>query len=153
MTLGTTMTTPAPPSDLVARLVALKYPADEAAAKTRSIYERILRDSPRVTAGNFAQIAPADLALMYELYDEHFFAGGMRQLVKASGAPLRFELSGRLTRSAGLTKRFSPRARGGAAPAPPTRFEISLSTTLLFQSFRDVERTVRVNGLVCGDRL
>jgi hypothetical protein len=147
------MTAPAPVSEVSRRLVELRYPSDEAAAKARAIYERILRDSPRVRAGNFTQIAPADLSLMYELYDEHFFGGGLNQLVKASGAPLRFELSARLTRSAGLTKRFSPRTRRGMPPAPPTRFEISLSTALLFQSFRDVERTVRVNGLVCKDRL
>src|SRR5262245_60676062 len=140
-------------ADLGRRLAVLRYPDDEATAKAKAIYERILRDSPRVRAGNFTQIAPADLALMYELYDEHFFAGGLRELVKASGAPLRFELSARLTRSAGLTKRFSARPRKGMPPPPPTRFEISLSTTLLFQSFRDVERTVRVNGLVCNDRL
>src|SRR5262249_45372976 len=34
-----------------------------------------------------------------------------------------------------------------------TRYEIVISTTLLFQTFQDVERTVRVNGLVCHDRL
>jgi hypothetical protein len=158
MTLETTkaMTAPAPVparADLPQRLVELRYTSDEVVARAKAIYERILRDSPRVRVGNFTQIAAADLTLMYELYDEHFFAGGLGQLVKASGAPLRFELSGRLTRSAGLTKRFSPRTRKGAPPAPPTRFEISLSTTLLFQSFRDVERTIRVNGLVCNDRL
>lgn len=148
------MTAPASANaDLIRRLVELRYPSDEVAARTKAIYERILRDSPRVRAGNFTQIAAADLTLMYELYDERFFAGGLAQLVKASGAPLRFELSARLTRSAGLTKRFSPRTRPGAPPAPPTLFEISLSTTLLFQSFRDVQRTIRVNGLVCNDRL
>jgi hypothetical protein len=150
------MTPPAPApaaAEIARRLVNLRYTADEAAARARIIYQRVLRDSPRVTSGNFTQIAPADLALMYELYDEHFFAGGLGKMVKASGAPLRFELSARLTRSAGLTKRFAVRTRKGHPPAPPTRFEIALSTALLFQSFRDVERTVRVNGLVCNDRL
>jgi hypothetical protein len=144
---------PAPAAEVARRLIALCYSSEDAAARTRAIYQRVLRDSPRVTSGNFTQIAPADLALMYELYDEQFFAGGLAQLLKASGAPLRFELSGRLTRSAGLTKRFAAKARRGGPPHPPTRFEIVLSTTLLFQSFRDVERTVRVNGLVCNDRL
>src|SRR5437899_1065187 len=126
----TAMTVPALAADAARRLVALRYPSDEVAARARAIYERVLRDSPRVTAGNFTQIAPADLALMYELYDEKFFAGALRQLVEASGAPLSFDLSARLTRSAGLTKRYSARTRKGAPPAPPARFEISLSTTL-----------------------
>src|SRR5262249_51456206 len=38
-------------------------------------------------------------------------------------------------------------------PAPEVRYEITLSTSLLYQTFKDVERTVRVNGLVCADRL
>lgn len=142
-----------PLSDAAARLVALRLTADDAAARARAIYERLTSDSPRVKAGNFTQIAPADLALMYELYDEGFFGGDLSRLVKASGAPLRFELSARLTRSAGLTKRYGTRVKPGAPPAPATRFEIVLSTALLFQTFRDVERTVRVNGLVCADRL
>jgi hypothetical protein len=148
------MTHPAPAADEIARrLTDQRYPPDEAAARARAIYERVLRDSPRIRAGNFTQIAPADLALLFDLYDERFFGGGLRRLVTASGAPLNFDLSGRLTRSAGLTKRFSPRPRKGAPPPPPSRFEIALSSTLLFQTFRDVERTVRVNGLVCADRL
>jgi hypothetical protein len=74
-------------------------------------------------------------------------------LVQASGAPLIFTLSQRLTRSAGLTKRFAPRTRKGSPPSPASRYEIVLSTTLLFQSFKDVDRTIRVNGIVCKDRL
>src|SRR5262249_48871541 len=81
--------------------------------------------------------------------DQHFFAGTVRQLVNASRAPLSFQFSARLTRSAGLTKRFAP--RGHAATA--SRFEIVLSSSLLYQTFTDIDRTVRVNGVVCNDRL
>ncbi len=125
----------------------------EVLSRTRTIYETVLRQSPRVTVGNFNCIAPSDLALLFELYDEKFFAGGARQLVQASGAPLIFNLSQRLTRSAGLTKRYAPRMPRGAPPPPASRYEITLSTALLFQTFRDVERTIRVNGIVCNDRL
>jgi hypothetical protein len=135
------------------RLVGLRYSQPEVAERTRAIYETVLRQSPRIIAGNFSCVAPADLALMFDLYDEKFFAGGARQLVQASGAPLIFALSRRLTRSAGLTKRFAPRTRKGSPPAPASRYEITLSTTLLFQTFKDVERTIRVNGVVCNDRL
>lgn len=148
------MNQPAPaPAEIAPLLVGIRFSADEVAARTRAIYQRVLRDSPRVRAGNFTQIAPADLALLFELYDEQFFSGGLGALVRGTGAPLDFQLSARLTRSAGVTKRFAPRLRPGEPPAPPTRFEIALSTTLLFQTFRDVQRTIRVNGLVCNDRL
>jgi hypothetical protein len=135
------------------RLVALRYPEPEVHARVRAVYEAVLRNSPRITTGNFTSIAPADMALLFDQYDEKFFAGSVRQLITASGAPLGFALSPRLTRSAGLTKRFAPRQRKGSPPVPASRYEIILSSTLLFQTFKDVERTIRVNGVVCNDRL
>src|SRR5262249_44656275 len=36
---------------------------------------------------------------------------------------------------------------------PALHYEIVLSATLLYQTFSDVTREVRVNGLVCADRL
>jgi hypothetical protein len=141
------------PVPTVARLTALRYSPEEVTGKVRAIYEAVLRQSPRITTGNFTAAADSDLALLFELYDEHFFQGGLAQLVRASGAPLSFQFSPRLTRSAGLTKRYAHRPRRGQPPPPASRYEIALSSTLLFQTFRDVERTVRVNGVVCGDRL
>lgn len=135
------------------RLVAARVPAEQVASRTRQIHDAVLRGSARITRGNFEHAADTDLALLFDLYDQHFFDGGLRRLVSASGAPLLFHFSGRLTRSAGLTKRFAPRPRRGEPPPPPSRFEIVLSSPLLFQTFRDVERTVRVNGVVCNDRL
>jgi hypothetical protein len=147
------MTTPLDTADLARRLVQRAYPADEVARKTRAIYEAVLRRSACITCGNFEQIAPEDMELLFDLYDGEFAGGDLRRLLDASAAPLTFTLSARLTRSAGLTKRYAPRARRGGPPAPAQRYEIVLSSTLLFQTFRDVERTIRVNGLVCGDRL
>jgi hypothetical protein len=141
------------PDDLARRLVERAYGPADVARKTRAIYDAVLRRSAHITKGNFEGVSPDDLELLFELYDKNFYAGDLGGLLRASGAPLRFELSARLTRSAGLTKRFATRPRrGGPAPAV-SHYEIVLSTTLLFQTFRDVERTVRVNGLVCNDRL
>jgi hypothetical protein len=127
-------------------------PPDEIAARTRAVYDAVLRRSRHITAANFTACAASDLELLFELYDEGFFAGAVGGLVRATGAPLTFHFSPRLTRSAGLTKRFAPRRRSTVAP-PPSRFEIVLSSSLLFQTFTDVSRTVRVNGVVCHDRL
>jgi hypothetical protein len=134
-----------PSPDAGARLLALRYSPAEVAVRSLAVYEALLRDSPRVRAGNFTFIAPPDLALLFELYDTHFFAGRLRQLLHAAGTPVFFKLSHRLTRSAGTTTRLT---RHGAV-----HYEIAISTALLFQSFQDVHRTVRVNGLVCHDRL
>ncbi|MFO0845461.1 MAG: hypothetical protein U0797_24270 [Gemmataceae bacterium] len=141
------------PQDLSRRLVERSYPSDVVANKVRAIYHAVLTRSPCITRGNFESVSPADLELLFELYDEQFYAGDLGGLLRASGAPLRLVLSARLTRSAGLTKRFATRPRRGGPPPAVSRYEIVLSTTLLFQTFRDVERTVRVNGLVCNDRL
>jgi hypothetical protein len=139
--------------EIARRLVALRFSPEEVAVRNRAIYDTVLRQSPRITTGNFTGAAGADLELLFDLYDERFFAGDVRRLVQACSAPLSFDFSTRLTRSGGLTKRYAPRTPRGAPPAPASRFEISLSSTLLMQTFRDVERIVRVNGLVCADRL
>jgi hypothetical protein len=145
------MSTPA--NDVARSLIALRYPPDAVAGMARDIYQAVLHDSPHVRQGNFTSIASHDLALLFDLYDARFFAGRVRQLLDAAGAPLSFHLSPRLTRSAGVTKRFVARRLPPGVAAPATRYELSLSSTLLFQTFHDVERTIRVNGLVCKDRL
>src|SRR5262245_33065253 len=96
--------------ELAGRLVARQITPDEVALGTKRIYEAVLRQSARVSTGNFTSAADSDLALLFDLYDEHFFAGDLHKLVRASGAPLTFTLSSRLTRSAGLTKRFAARS-------------------------------------------
>jgi hypothetical protein len=139
-------------ASLAQPLLALRYTPAEVAVRTRRIYDDLLRTSPRVRAGNFTAIARADLALLFGLYDATFFNGGLRKLLDAAGAPLELRLSPRMTRAAGLTKRFSPRPPRGV-PAPATCYEIAISTTLLFQTFQDVQRPIRVSGLECRDRL
>jgi hypothetical protein len=150
------MIDPAKANDLegVQRFLAgVQYPADFVARACREIHDQLLRDSPRIRADNFAHIATTDLALLFDLYDATFFDRRLRQLLDAGKSPLSFQLSRRLTRSAGSTTRFQPRrVKAGAAPEP-TRYEIAISTNLLFQTFAGVERTVRVNGLVCRDRV
>jgi hypothetical protein len=149
------MSTAVPPASEIARaLISLRYSSENIAGLTKSIYDAILRDSAHLRQGNFTRISTADLSLLFDLYDGGFFSGGLRQLLQAAGAPLTFHLSARLTRAAGTTKRFrTRRAAPGATPAQGARYEIALSTTLLGQTFQDVQRTIRVNGLVCHDRL
>jgi hypothetical protein len=146
------MSSPAPPVEIARRVAALRYPPEMVATMTRGIYETMLRDSPRLRQGNFTSIATADLSLLFDLYDATFFARDVRALLVAEGAPLLFHLTRRLTRSAGTTKRFAPRRSAGGAVSA-VRYEIAVSTTLLFQTFRDVERTIRVSGIECHDRL
>src|SRR3954468_8584293 len=110
---------PPPDVEAVRRLLALRPPPELIAEKSRAVYEAVLRESPRVRTGNFTTIAPADLALLFDLYDAHFFAGQFKRLLDAGHAPLSFKLSRRLTRSAGTTTGFRERRPGG----PAVRYE------------------------------
>jgi hypothetical protein len=143
---------PALDAEAVRRLLAVRYPPAVVADKARAVYRALLTDSPRVRDGNFSFIAPPDLALLFELYDGHFFDGQLRRFLDAGPSPLEFKMSPRLTRSAGLTTRLQERAGDGVA-SPAARYEIAISVPLLFQSFKEVQRMVRVNGLVCRDRV
>jgi hypothetical protein len=134
-------------------LLGLHHPSEVVAARTRTIYDALCRDSPRVRHGNFDFIAPPDLALLFDLYDAHFFDGGLRPPLQAGGTPMFFKLSHRMTRTAATTTRFERRGRAAPVRGPDVHYEITVSIPLLFQTFGDVDRTVRVNGLVCHDRL
>jgi hypothetical protein len=129
------------------------YSSAEIAEKTRGVYGDFLRQSPRVHGGDFTRLAVPDLALLFDLYDCRFFEHSLSQLLAANGNPLTFRMSRRLTRTAGTTSRFPPRRFRPGLPPMPARYEIAISATLLSQTFGDVQRPVRVNGLLCRDRV
>jgi hypothetical protein len=87
---------------------------------------------------------------MVRLYDQAFFEGRLVPLAKREG--LEFALSSRMTRNAGKTVTRYPRGyrRGSRRQR---KFEIVLSSSLLFQTFHDVHRPVEVTGIVCRNRL
>ncbi|MCI0462413.1 MAG: hypothetical protein L0Z62_36135, partial [Gemmataceae bacterium] len=103
--------------------------------------------------GNFTSIGNPDLALLFDLYDAGFFGGKLRQTLQTAGSLLHFRLAARMTRAGGKTTMTRPRRAPGQGASQPPHFEIAISTTLLFQTYQDIERTVRINGFVCADRL
>ncbi|WP_437227262.1 hypothetical protein SH661x_000258 [Planctomicrobium sp. SH661] len=112
----------------------------------REIQRTLLTESRVIDAANFTQFHPADLQRLFDLYDSYFFAGNCRQ--QLGKTPLKFRISSRMTSAGGKTTRFSRRSM------PNERsYEITISSTLLFQTFRDVKRTVRVTGLECRSRI
>lgn len=110
------------------------------------IQRQVLAQSRALDAANFTQFHVSDLSRMFALYDDIFFAGACRrQLGKTS---LSFRISRRMTSAGGKTTRRILRN------APYHRsYEITISSTLLFQTFHDVDRTVTVTGLTCRSRL
>jgi hypothetical protein len=84
---------------------------------------------------------------MVRLYDERFFGGQIVPTAEAEG--LKFGLSSRMTRIAGKLVTHYPEGDHEGR----RNFELVLSTTLLFQTFEDVDRAVEVTGRTCRDRL
>jgi len=121
-------------------LANLKYTSREIKKKSKRIYRQILIESENFDCGNFKAIGTDDLANLFELYDLYFFNRFFHNNYKEK---ISFRLSRRMTRAAG---RIAYTKHDGA-------YKISLSTTLISQTFHDVKREVTVNGIVCHNRL
>lgn len=123
-----------------------RLPPERVATATRSIYDAVLKGSPYLDGANFTAFHPADLRRLFESYDDAFFGGLCRKA--AADHQLDFRISNRMTSAGGKTFRYSMRG-----PTGGRSYAIAVSAVLLFQSFRDAERTVRVTGIECRDRL
>jgi hypothetical protein len=119
--------------------------------RARSIFENVLQSSRFIGQPNFDAIGDEDLALFFDQYDQRFYGGACQQTLDAMGSPLTFRVSPRMTRAGGKTTKIVPRAGRGLAAVP--RFEIAVSSTLLFQTFHDFDRPIKVTGLACHNRL
>jgi hypothetical protein len=148
------MTTPTEPGrEDLNTIAASTYPPETIHEKTRTIYETVLRESVHIKAGNFTTASAADLHRLFELYDGAFFGGALRRTLRQHDSVLTFRLAPRMTRAGGKTYSTRLRRLEGGTVKVSWEYEIAISSTLLFQSFRDVERPVRINGLECADRL
>lgn len=131
---------------LVKRIATNPMPLAEIQARQLAISRQLLETSKYIDASNFTQFHPNDLRQLYRLYDEEFFQGEVQSLLGDS--PLTFRISSRMTSSGGTTARRIFRSN-------PTRphYEITISSTLLFDTFADVKREITVTGLKCRSRL
>src|SRR3954452_20661756 len=148
-----------------ARLLGLHHGPDEVARLTRHVYDAMLARSESIRVGNFDAIGTRDLQLLFDLADASFFGGLLGSLIREDHARLTFRLSSRMTRVGGTTTALyergsKPAVDGDGAKAvgvlggwPRARYEIAVSTVLLFNTFRHVDRPVTVGGLTCRDRL
>jgi hypothetical protein len=139
---------------LARQLTGLAFADNAIALRAAAIHAAVLRDSSHVRAANFDRIGEDDLQRLFCLYDEHVFAGALRAEVDRQAAGrLTFRLSRRLTRCGGTTTQHRRRRMMAGAAVVDVRYEIAISSTLLFQTFADLDRTVRVSGVECHDRL
>lgn len=122
---------------------------DEIGQRTQEIAETVLCHSRVMKSANFTSTTAADLQRMAELYDAMFFDS--RLLAFARQHSLAFRWSSRMTSAGGKTIRSVHRPRG--TRGTKVSYEIALSATLLFQTFGDLDRPIRVTGHVCANRM
>lgn len=102
-----------------------------------------------MTTPNFVVTTASDLQGMAERYDQLFFDGHCLALARHHG--MQFRWSKRMTSTGGKTVRTTHTDRRSGVQK--TQYEIVLSTPLLFQTFGDLHRPIRVTGLLCTNRL
>jgi hypothetical protein len=145
---------PGPNIERQAKLFSLLYSSEEVEVRGRRIHEAILAQSAYVRERDFTIIGTDDLERLFVWYDREFFRGRLAEMIVEDGAyPVTFRLSRRLTRAAGQTIRQVRRIQNKGKAAIKVEYEITISATLLYSTFKDVERTVTVGGRVCSDRL
>jgi len=120
-------------------------------SRLERIYADAITQSRCIRKANFTQIENADLQRLFAMYDETFLANACGKTLSGLGCPLSFRLSGKMTRAGGKTTRNERFDRSGRVVS--RQFEITVSTTLLFGTFRTEDRPILVAGLQCRDRL
>lgn len=125
------------------RLIRMSNGAD----KSRKVLNELLTRSPNIHSRNFDAFDRVDLEILFQLVDQHFFDGLVSTSLDEGQHSIQFRVSHRMTNSGGITTtRFAD--NGSKALS----FEIAISATLLFESFRD-SKPIIVTGLLCGDRV
>ncbi len=135
----------------------LKQLADEVLSQTfdssqidrwqSEIHSQTVQLSRSIDKPNFSRVGRDDLVRMIRMYDDRFFGGRVLPMAKAEG--LSFGLSSRMTKVAGKLVTNYPNGDYNGR----RQFELILSSSLLFQTFEESDRSVEVTGRPCRDRL
>ena len=126
-----------------------QWTSNEQQSKFDCIGRQVLSTSRVMRTPNFTTISAADLQLMAEIYDQQFFDGHCLAIARHFG--MHFRWSQRMTSTGGKTVRTTHTDRRTGVQR--THYEIVLSTPLLFQTFGDLQRPIKVTGVLCRDRL
>ena len=132
-------------------LLAVHNSPETILAKTKAVYDTILKESEHLQQPNFSAIHTDDVARMFAQYDLNCFESWLGQtVIQQTGNPITFRLSSTMTKAGGKTIRSRLRLPDGGHM---TCFEIAIGSRLLFMTFKDINRSVTVCGLECHDRL
>jgi hypothetical protein len=130
-------------------ILAARPRPDEIAERLQRIRAAILAASTTIREAQFSRISNGDLEIAFDQYDAKFFGGLLRSVLGTR--PISFRLSQRATSRGGSLAKWP--AAETPSGARPERYELTVSTTLLFGSFRDGQRPIVLCGFPCTDRL
>jgi hypothetical protein len=125
-----------------------RVPTAQYGARASEMEQLILQQSRHMAGTNFRATSIADLRRMAELYDSLFFENSCLALARHYG--MTFRWSSRMTKAGGKTTRFT--TRSSLLHPAKIHYEITLSSSLLFQTFQHKDREVRVCGCLCRNR-
>jgi hypothetical protein len=114
--------------------------------KRAEVARGLIAVSPNVKGQKITRIAPSDLKILFELYNEIFFEN---RFFQSFGGQMKFSLSRRLTRSAGKT--LCPKNIGRMKPEEVV-IEIRMGVDFFFD-FDEVKSEKKVNGIPCRNAL
>ena len=145
-----------PDSEVESRIHQLKdivshhrYAEPQRRALCYNIGQQTLARSRAMKSPNFTLTTTSDLLSMAEDYDQQFFGGHCLAIARHFG--MQFRWSKRMTSTGGKTVRTIHTDRRTGRQI--TRYEIVLSAPLLVQTFSDLQRPIRVTGMLCTNRL
>lgn len=122
----------------------------DAEQRLATIFDSVLNSSPFIDQPNFSALCDEDLALVRSVRPA-VPSGNMPADARRDGQPDRLS---RLAQDDSCRRQDdSRRAACRSRFIPVPRFEIAVSSTLLFQTFADVERPIKVTGVLCHNRL
>ena len=134
-------------SGLAGELALRTFDPAEIQGYQREIFDHSLQLSRSFRSHNFDRVGRDDLVRMVKMYDDRFFNAKVLPLAEAEG--LDFSISSRMTKVAGKLVTHYPDGTGTGR----RRFEMVISSTLLFQTFEESGQSVEVTGRRCVNRL
>lgn len=140
--------------DRPAQLHAIRHSVEEVDHKTRAIHHDLLASSPHIRAPNFDEIGVVDLQRLFDRYDADLYNGLLSRFLREDQqSQITFRLSKRMTNAAGKASRQRWPAQGPSATTGlRDSYEIAVSTTILFTSFKE-SGPMKVGGRLCHNRL
>lgn len=134
----------------------IRHHLDPAALSARraGIRARLIEGSATIDGPMFDAFVVTDLEMLFADYDRTFYGSALEPALSGPhGGTLSLEVSGRLTRSGGMTRREVRAVGRGWHERREQTFAIAISRPLLLGTFRDEARSITVCGRPCADRL